>query len=95
MNRGGSTLVRYEVIDGQPRAGFSASEDLLRIRTILTGEYRNGPLRLGAELYDSRAYGDDAGPPITTGEVNAPELVQAYVGDEVPGAFGADTKLGL
>lgn len=33
--------------------------------------------------------------PITTGEVNALELVQAYVGYEVPGAFGADTKLGL
>lgn len=95
LSLGGSTRVRYEVIDGQPRAGFNVSDDLLSIRTILTGEYRTGPFKLGAELYDSRAYGGDAGTPITTGEVNALELVQAYVGYEVPGAFGADTQLGL
>lgn len=91
----GSTRLRYEVIDGQPRAGFKESDDLVSIRTIVSGEYRTGSLRFGAELYDSRVYGGDAGTPITTGEVNTLELVQAYLGYDAPGAFGADTKLGL
>ncbi|MBP9233231.1 MAG: alginate export family protein [Sphingobium sp.] len=95
LSLGGSTRLRYEVIDGQPRAGFNESDDLVSIRTIVTGEYRTGRLRLGAELYDSRVYGGDAGTPITTGEVNTLELVQAYIGYEAPGVFGPDTKLGL
>lgn len=90
-----NTRLRYETIEGQPRVGFHESDDLFNIRTIVTGEYRTGRLRLGAELYDSRVYGGDAGTPITTGEVNTLELVQAYVGFEVPDAFGPGTKLGL
>ncbi len=92
---GASSRLRYETIEGQPRAGFSESDDLLSIRTIVTTEYRTGRLRLGAELFDSRVYGGDAGTPITTNEVNTLELVQAYVGYEIPDAFGPDTKLGL
>ncbi len=76
----GNTRLRYETIEGQPRAGFNESDDLFNIRTIVTAEYRTGRLRLGAELYDSRVYGGDSGTPITTGEVNTFELVQAYVG---------------
>jgi hypothetical protein len=76
----GNTRIRYETIDGQPRTGSNESDDLLNIRTILTGEYRTGQLKLGAELYDSRVYGGDAGTPITTSEVNTLELVQAYIG---------------
>ena len=91
----GNTRLRYETIEGQPRAGFNESDDLFNIRTIVTGEYRTARLRLGAELYDSRVYGGDAGTPITTGEVNTLELVQAYVGYDVPDAFGPGTKLGL
>ena len=90
-----NTRLRYETIEGQPRTGFNESDDLFNIRTIVTGEYRTGRLKLGAELYDSRAYGGDAGTPITTNEVNTLELVQAYVGYEVPDAFGPGTKLGL
>ena len=59
LSLGGSTRLRYEVIDGQPRAGFNESDDLVSIRTIVTGEYRTGRLRLGAELYASRVYGGD------------------------------------
>lgn len=91
----GNTRIRYETIDGQPRSGFNESDDLLNIRTILTGEYRSGPLRLGAELYDSRVYGGDAGTPVTTNEVNTIELVQAYIGYDMPDAFGTGTKFGL
>lgn len=90
-----NTRLRYETIEGQPRTGFNESDDLFNIRTIVTGEYRSGQLKIGAELYDSRVYGGDAGTPITTGEVNTLELVQAYVGYDIPEAFGPGTKLGL
>src|SRR3546814_14688655 len=40
LSLSGSTRLRYEVIDGQPRAGFNESDDLVSIRTIVTGEYR-------------------------------------------------------
>ncbi|MBJ7439253.1 MAG: alginate export family protein [Sphingopyxis sp.] len=92
---GSSTRIRYETIEGQPRTGFNANDDLLSLRTILSGEYREGDLRIGAELYDSRVYGGDAGTPISTNEVNALELVQAYIGFEKKDAFGRGTKLGL
>lgn len=95
LTLGANTRLRYETIEGQPRAGFNESDDLFNIRTIVTAEYRTGRLRLGTELYDSRVYGGDAGTPITTGEVNTLELVQAYVGYDVPDAFGSGTKLGL
>ena len=91
----GNTRLRYETIEGQPRAGFDESDDLFNLRTIVTAEYRTGKLRLGAELYDSRVYGGDAGTPVTTGEVNTLELIQAYVGYDIPDAFGPGTKLGL
>lgn len=90
-----NTRLRYEVIESQPRTSFNESDNLFNIRTIVTGEYRTGQLRLGAELYDSRVYGGDAGTPITTNEVNTLELVQAYVGYDVPEAFGPGTKLGF
>ena len=91
----GSVRVRYEHIDGQPRTGFDETDGLLNLRSILGAEYRRGGFRIGGELYDSRVYGDDPGTPVTTGEVNAAELVQAYVGYDIPGAFGKDTRLGL
>ena len=76
---GGTTRLRYETIDGQPRAGFNASDDLLNLRTTLAASYRNGPVRLVAELWDSRVYLADRGTPVTANEVNAVELVQAFV----------------
>ncbi len=90
-----NTRVRYELIEGQPRVGFNDSDNLLNVRTIVTGEYRTGNVRFGAELYDSRVYGGDIGTPITTNEVNTLELVQAYIGYDAPNAFGSGTKLNL
>lgn len=90
-----NTRLRYETIAGQPRTGSNKSDDLFNIRTIVTGGYRSGQLKIGAELYDSRVYGGDAGTPSTTGEVNTLELVQAYVGYDISDAFGLGTKLGL
>ncbi|MFA6113543.1 MAG: alginate export family protein [Sphingomonas sp.] len=91
----GSIRLRYETIDGQARTGFNSSDELINLRTILTAQYRHGPVRIAAELYDSRAYLADRGTPVTTGEVNAAELVQAYVAVDAPNAFGAGTALSL
>ncbi|RYF95571.1 MAG: hypothetical protein EON95_01015 [Caulobacteraceae bacterium] len=88
----GSVRLRYEVIDGQPRPGFNDRDDLINLRTTLFGEYRKGPIRLGAELYDSRVWEDDAGAPVGTNEVNTLELVQAYVAADFDSPFAARGK---
>jgi hypothetical protein len=95
LDLSGSVRLRYETIDGQPRVGFNASDELINLRTILTAQYRHGPVRIAAELYDSRAYLADRGTPVTTGEVNAAELVQAYVAVDEPNALGAGTTFSL
>ena len=91
----GSTRLRYEVIDGQPRPGFNDRDDLISLRTTLFGEYRKGPIRLGAELYDSRVWEDDAGAPVGTNEVNTVELVQAYVAADFSSPFVDNGKASL
>ena len=75
----GTTRVRVETIDGQARAGFNESDTLLNLRTTVAAQYEDGPVKVVGELWDSRVYGDNAGTPLSTGDVNALELVQAYV----------------
>jgi hypothetical protein len=82
----GTGRARYETIDGQVRPGLPASEGLTSYRTTLLVEYSHGPLRIGGEVYDSRAYGARAGSAVSVNEVNTFEPVQAYV--------AADLKLG-
>ncbi len=91
----GSMRLRYEFIDGQARVGFDKSDDLVNLRTTVLAEYRERDVRIGVELFDSRVWGDDAGTPVTTNEVNAFEPVQAYIAGDVNGAFGKGTKLTL
>jgi hypothetical protein len=87
--------LRYEAIDGQARPGFNDSDDLLALRTILTAQYKSGPIRLAAELYDSRAWLADHRTPISTNEVNTLELVQAHAAIDLPGALGRGTTVSL
>ena len=75
----GSSRMRYEIIDGQARTGFDSHDSLLNVRSQIAAVYGAGRIRIGAELFDSRAYGADAGTPLTTNEVNTLEMVQAYV----------------
>ncbi|UXC91391.1 alginate export family protein [Sphingobium sp. RSMS] len=91
----GSVRLRVEEIEGQARAGFDRKDSLFNIRTQLMAEYRSGAFRAGAELFDSRAYGADAGTPISTNEINAMELVQAYVAGDIDEPLGKGSKLGL
>jgi hypothetical protein len=91
----GSVRARYETIGGQARPGFGDGEDLLAVRTTLFAEYRTGPLRLGAEVYDSRAYGVDPVTVLSTSDVNALEPVQAYVALDFDQPFGTGSKASL
>ncbi len=84
----GSVRIRYETIDNQVRPGFAANEDLVSIRTILFAEVDTGPIRIGGEFYDSRAYDAGPGSAISTGEVNSFEPVQAYVAADFAAPFG-------
>lgn len=74
----GTIRLRGEAIENQARVGFDRTDSLINLRTILMASYRDGPFTLAAELWDSRVWGDDPGTPVSTGEVNTFELVQAY-----------------
>lgn len=91
----GSLRLRFETIDGEPRAGFGETDSLFNTRLRVLAEYRTKPVRLVAELYDSRVWGEDATTPITTGEVNAAELVQLHAAIDLGQALGKGTRLNL
>ncbi len=91
----GSARIRYEALTGQFRPGLDDHDDLVSLRAGLFAEYDAGPVRFGGELIDSRAYDADAGGAVGTGEVNALELVQAYVGADLGDVAGAGSSLGV
>lgn len=88
----GSARLRFETIDGQPRAGFGSTDSLVNLRTQVMAQVDAKPFKLVAELYDSRIWGEDATTPVTTGEVNALELVQAFVAADLGPVLGKGTK---
>jgi hypothetical protein len=95
----GSVRLRYEAIDGQPRTAFNRKDDLINLRSTLRAEYDAGSaVGFVAEMYDSRVYGGNRRSAITNNEVNAFELVQAYVetkiGDRTRGATTATVRAG-
>ena len=85
----GSIRLRYEATDNQFRPSVDKSGDDFMIRSTLAAEYDAGPMKLGGELWDSRAYSLDPKSPIGTSDVDAVELVQAYVGLSAGDALGA------
>ena len=91
----GSARIRYETLSNQFRPALDESDDLVSLRTGLFAEYDTGPVRIGGELIDSRAYDADAGSPVGTGEVNALELVQAYVGADLGDVLDPGSTLSL
>jgi hypothetical protein len=88
----GSIRARYETLDGQPRAGLPEDDEQLSSRATLFAEYDPGTIRIGAELYDSRAWLNKPGDSLDTTQVNALELVQAYVAADFAGPFGPGSK---
>lgn len=89
----GTVRLRYEAIANQSRTGFNKDDDLVNLRTTLMARYKTGPVSLVAEVWDSRVYGEDLGTPVSTGEVNAVELVQAYAAADLD--LNGGTKLNL
>lgn len=78
--------LRYEQIDGQPRAGLSPSEDLINLRTILRTRYRTGPVTFAIDLWDSRVFDADRPTAASTNEVNAIEPALATASIDFGGA---------
>ncbi len=75
----GSLRARYELLDGQARAGLATREDIVALRTLILAQYRTGDWDFAAELQDSRVYGAEERTSVTANDVNAFELVQARV----------------
>lgn len=84
----GSVRVRTEMIDGQARVPFRTGDSIVALRTILGARYTSGNLTLGAELRDSRIYGDVPGSAVTNADVNAVEMVGLNATLAVPGLLG-------
>ena len=84
---------RYEHLFESFRPGRPGDGGLLSFRTHLSAELRPGPMRLGVELLDSRAYLDSDVSAPTTGEVNPLEPLQAYVALELNDALTAGDQL--
>jgi len=76
----GSIRPRIEAIDGQFRPDTAPEDELFSIRTALAVEWRPGNFRIGGELWDVRGYAQNRDSSVRTGEVNAFEPIQAYVG---------------
>ena len=91
----GSVRLRYEAIDGQARTGFDSKDALVNLRTQVMADYGSGPIHLVAEIFDSRAWGADPGTPLSTGEVNTLEPVQAYLAADLGPLFGKGTKVSI
>lgn len=85
----GTFRIRMEGIDGQFRRGLPEDDTFLSTRTTLFAEYDTGPVRIGAELFDSRGYLEHRHTSVSTSEVNAFELGQAYLGFDLDSALGA------
>ncbi|MBB3859552.1 hypothetical protein GGQ88_000792 [Novosphingobium hassiacum] len=82
----GSIRLRYESLTGQPRINLPPTDEQLALRTTLAVEYKATPhFRIGAEMYDSRAWLGEPGSSVNANDVNTLEFVQAYVaGDFAP-----------
>jgi hypothetical protein len=91
----GTERVRVEAIEGQARTGFNAADQLLNFRTTLLASFDPGPIKLSAELWDSRVYNADRLTPISTSEVNTVELVQAHATVPLGGGGGVAGSLQL
>lgn len=91
----GTIRVRYETLANQFRPGLKENADTVVLRSTLAAEYTTGPLRIGGELIDARAYSADRNGSVGTGEVNALELVQAYLGFDLGDVLGRGSETAL
>jgi hypothetical protein len=83
---------RYEYLDEQFRVTRSGDEEIVALRTLVHARFRIADwLTVGAELQDSRAeLTDDV--LLTTGIVNAVELLRAYGEIKLPDVLGGELE---
>lgn len=86
---------RVDAIDGQYRRTGPENDSMLSLRTQIFGEWDTGPVRLGYELMDARAYARQPNSTVDTGAVNALEMVQLHLTAELGGLLGSgsDTEV--
>lgn len=89
----GSSRLRHEALEGQPRAGLNATDEQRALRTIITAQADLQGIKVNAELHDSRAWLTKPGGAISANEVNIFELVQANITGGV--TLDGGTKLSL
>ncbi|QNE33188.1 alginate export family protein [Sphingomonas sp. NBWT7] len=87
----GSVRARFEAIDGQFREEAVNRDQVLALRTTAFAEYDSGPVRVGAEFHDARAYFQRRGSSVGTDVVNALEFSQYYVQGDLGDALGTGT----
>ena len=83
-----SVRPRFEAIGGQFRPIAARSDKLLSIRTTLAVDWHPGAFFIGGEVWDVRGYLTSNRTSARTGEVNAIEPIQAYVGYQFGDALG-------
>lgn len=83
---------RIEAIDGQFRPAATRSDTLLSIRTTLAVDWHPGPFFIGGEIWDVRGYLESDRSSVRTGEINALEPIQAYVGYQLGNALGGGSS---
>jgi len=91
----GSVRLRYETLDGQFRPTYPDTDEALLIRSDLELSYKNGPVKVSAEMMDSRAYWEGNVSSVSTNEVNTFELIQAYAALDLGEVLGKDSDLAL
>jgi len=74
----GDLRFRYQTYDNGFRSNAPDSDEAVTIRGSIRAEYDAGPVTLGGELRDARAYLNDADTPLSASSINALELVQLY-----------------
>lgn len=91
-----SIRARVDGIEGQFRPSPAAASDaMLSLRSTLFVEYHAQPVRIGAELFDSRAYFQKRNSSAGTAEVNALELGQAYVAFDLGPVSGKGSRASI
>ena len=91
----GSSRLRYEALEGQPRAGLNTTDEQLALRMIITAQVDLQAIKFNAELHDSRAWLNKPGGALSANEVNTFELVQANIAGDVNIGGGAKLSLQL
>ncbi len=84
----GALRTRFDAIDGQYRNSGPESDSIFTSRAQIFGEWDTGPIRLGFELMDARAYPRQPNSTVDTGAINAMEMVQLHLTAELGGLLG-------